>query len=271
MKSAHIVATALLAALYACNFPVKKSPGKDTTTNSPRKADSPQSITIDEPVRYNSSKDSNQHKAETPIAKTEEQKDARLIFPHFVINLHDFRVHDLDGSYNGDTSEVKLDIDDNDIWSVIAKKDSLDLYGYTDDLFIDNLLEIIPNNKTDSFKVSYSFNVSLRGGGDKNPVNWTGRTQPRKLKDSARYFFRVPKNAYDTDAEKTFKKRLHLRDTLVTYTDEYGTEKEIDFIYKNVPCVFKTDNICLRVDRFVNGKLSGVKYIIFDLDDTGDD
>jgi hypothetical protein len=266
MKSAHVIAIALLVALYACNSPVKKRAGNDTTTNRPRKVDSLQSITIDEPVLANSSGNSNQQKIDT-VEKTKEQKDTRIVFLHFVINLHDYRVHDLDGTYDGDSSEVKLNIDDDNTWTVIAKKDSLNLWGNPDNAFTNNLVEIIPRNKTDSFKVSYWFNVSLKGRSDKNPVNWIGRTESGKLKDSAGYFFRVPKKAYDNDLEKTFQKKLHLRDTLITYADEYGTEKEIDLMYKNVPCVFSMVDICLRIDRFAKGKLSGIKYLVF-YDDT---
>jgi|GEM_PF-4922306 len=270
MKSPHIIATALLVVLYACNSPVKKIPGKDTTTNRPRKVDSLQWVTIDEPVDGNASENSNQQRVDS-VEKTKEQKYTRIVFPHFFVNLHNYSVHDLDGTYNGDKSEVKLDVDDNNIWTVIVKKDSLNLWGNSDNVFINNLVEIIPRGKMDSFKVSYWFNVSLKGRSDKKPVNWMGRTKSGKLKDSAGYFFRVPKKVYDNDLEKAFQKKLHLRDTLIAYEDEYGTEKEIDLIYKNVPCVFSTDNICLRIDRFAKGKLSGIKYLVFYNDTSGAD
>ena len=60
--------------------------------------------------------------------------ETKLIFPKFVIKLHDFCVYiGNDGTsksdFNGDSSKVSINIDEHKIWNITAKTDTLPLPG----------------------------------------------------------------------------------------------------------------------------------------------
>jgi hypothetical protein len=260
-----------LISFYACSVPVQKTSQKKGIASRTEKADTGPAITIDEPVGYRGPDGSEQQKSTGQVAKKPIQTDTKIYFPHFVVKLHNFRVYDKNQAFEGDTSEVKLDIDENNFWSLRVKRDSLHLYGDADNDFFNNLVEIIPKNKADCYVVSFSFEVMLNGGTDKKPVSWLGMTKYSSLYDSSGYFFRVPSHAYDNVVDKEIKKHLSLKDTVLNYSTDDGDKTDTAYIYKHTTRILSVPEIYLRIRRFVNNELSATKYIIIGINDNGGD
>jgi hypothetical protein len=215
--------------------------------------------------------DSSKNKTEN-IYKTNQQ-NTKLFFTCFTVNLHDFLIYsNLNGlgelNYNGDTSEVTINIDKKNSWSARIKKDTLHLNEDPDNSFRDNLIEILSLNKKNRFSVSYSLGISLDERMDRErKIRWTGNTEYKRLTDSAGCFFKVPLSEYDDAGKNEIKKRLNLSDTLVIYPGEF--EEKATLIYKNRPCIFTPNTISLRIERFVGNTLKETKFITIHFDQSG--
>lgn len=213
-----------------------------------------------------------QDDAMKPVKK---QSFTKLLYPSFNVRINNFNPYN---SFRrdeiienfGDTLEIEPKLDDNSYLLLRVKKDSVNLEETIDSYFRDNLIKVISENKGDNFKVSFSYNYRVyepydsKSGRkfdewDKNKIEFSGATKYQQIVDSAKYFYRVPQYKYDY-FENQLKKSMNLHDTLVHIVNEYA--EDCTLIYKNKPCVYKTDNICIRIERYVGNKLKEVKYIL---------
>lgn len=261
MRLRNEIVFIVLSVLFACNQPAKKV----VATN--KKSPDSGSIIIDEPVGYKSpiNDSSKGHNLKNQITKG---ISTRLIFKNYIVKLHDFNVfnktYGVGGlNYNGDTSQVKLEINENDVINIIAIKDSVSLYDDPDGDF--KIFEIIPKDKSDVFRYFCSYQVTLnKFRGDVNNSSdsdikntWVGMTNYKELKDSLHYFFNVGKFEIDKAMSKEIKGRLNLKDSIVI--DNH--EKINVLIYKHKPCLMNFNFICFRIERYRNHKLQDTKFI----------
>ena len=77
--------------------------------------------------------------------------------------------------------------------------------------YLDDLLEIVPDNKINTFRISYSINVEINEAAKENGVKWKGMTDYLPLKDSLTHFFRVPKNVDFESAVNSIKKKTKIK------------------------------------------------------------
>jgi len=256
-----LVLVSFIISLLSCNQSVKKTEAK-------RRALDSEEIVIDQPIGYKRSEDTSL-KAQNQENHDERQKDTKLVYPQFIVNLHNFLVHNnLEDSdetaYDGDSSEVNINIEKANLWILTVKKDTIHLTNgdYSD--FHNRLLEIVPKNKTGTLKISYSINVAINEAADANGVKWKGMTDYIPLKDSLTYFFRVPKFVDVESAVNKVKKKLKLRDTLIKYDGgDYGDQTEIGVLYKNRPCFIAPGDLNLKIQWLDRNKSRETKYIIF--------
>jgi hypothetical protein len=201
------------------------------------------------------------------------KKDTKLYFSNFTINLHNFNAFNKtygrgDFNYDGDTSQVVLNNNEEDDPTITAKKDSIGLDQDPESNLEDSFIEIIPRNKVDRFKLFYSYEVTLEElfnnttepVNDKNLVKWIGMTKYKQLKDSLNYFFSIPQYKFNDYVENEIKTRLNLKDSIIVYPGK--PERIAALIYKRKPCVVNPNSICLRVERYVEDKRKDTKFII---------
>jgi len=255
-----------IISLFSCHSTTKNTKSeKQTTLDTP-------SIYIDEPVGYKPSDDSAQRNS---VMKSNKQTNVKLIFPGFAINFHNFWVDD--GSddygkfkYDGDTSEARLDVDDNNTWTLTAKTDTVHLSYNAINNNDNNFIEIIPKNKSDKFQISYSFKVIINEFGSPNytPL-WENMLPYKTIKDSSNYFFNMPMTANSNADVEKIKKNLNLRDTTHKYDDgDYGEQTETDVIYNNKLCVISDSGIIyLKIKRINGNNLKEIKFLTIRFDD----
>jgi hypothetical protein len=137
----HIFKLALVAfvtTVYSCNSASKKQ----TVDSVAKKPNSQPSVV----------------QSENPESVEEQPIDTKLIFPKFIVKLHNFGLfggHGVDGIT--DSSQVIINTDKIKNWSLTAKADTIGLQAY--DFY--NIMELIPEDKTDKFKISYRYNVEI--------------------------------------------------------------------------------------------------------------
>ena len=172
---------------------------------------------------------------------------ADLVFPNFVAKVHNFPSHGADEVT--DPHQLIFNKNKTKLWGLfaIAKSDTIGLQGY--DFY--NTIELIPDNKTDRFKVSYFYRIFIYDLEDDTPPLII-MPDYRPLKDSSIYFFRLPKhvaNYSDYDGISAVKKKLKLRDTTATNSD--GSVVGGFVTYKNKKCRIDADNyIYLKIEQF---------------------
>lgn len=177
-------------------------------------------------------------------------------------------------NFGGDTSVIVPmiipNLDETPHLILKVKMDSVNLEETINNYINDNLIKVVSKNKSDIFKVSFSYNYRVYEPYDsksgrkydeweKNKIGFSGATKYQQIKDSAKCFYRVPQYKYNY-YENQLKKKMNLQDTLVRVVNEFA--EECTLIYKSKPCVYKMDNICIRIERYVGNKLKEVKYIL---------
>jgi len=222
----------------------------------------------------------------------ESKKDTRLIFPNFKMVIRDYQVYNTafneekgNSLFDQDTSELELSFDEENVLSLLIKKDTLHLHEYVFNELGRKQIQIIPKNKTDWFKISFSLQEEIHEQYDQrkfnrndykstqayegainiwdaNKASYKGLTIYKQVKDSSKYVFRMPSidlNVY----EKKIKQRFNLRDTLIDLSGE--SDNIATVIYKSKPCSYIISKAYLRIDRFVGDKLKETKYILIEL------
>jgi hypothetical protein len=203
----------------------------------------------------------------TVIAENQ-HTDTALIFPKFRINLHDFLVQSgADGTeklhYNDDFG------DDNTkkSWMLYIKTDSAHLQA--SGAYMNNIMELVPNDKTDIFKISYYSKVYINEINNKKGIKLEIIPSYIPLNDSLTYFFKIPYLIHDSkespDVERV-KNQLKLQDTTVKYKasdGKYYNEKLVS--YKNKACEIScSDPLYLKIERFNKNKLMETKFLVIE-------
>lgn len=203
----------------------------------------------------------------------EQPKDTTLVFPAFTIRLHDFDVHGgADGNgkyyYNGDSYEGRSNLDEKkDFWSLNINTNTahLQVYGWAQS----NLIEILPKDKSDNFKISYYNRVSISEFENDKGVRLTINAPYKSFKDSATYFFKIPNGGvYDLTSDTAeVKKLLNLKDTSITYKaidGKFYTNKDL-VIYKHKACnISAISPTYFKIERFNGNKLIETKFLIIE-------
>lgn len=207
----------------------------------------------------------------------EKQNSTKLNYPLFSIIFYEYGVQE---TRSDDTTQFSV-LNENGKLSYRVKVDTLKL---VEDVFNDLssiLIKIIPKNKDDSFRISYSLKESMREQKDqgiynfqmfkskeeylkanknweKNRVSWDCWTENSFVPDSLNYYFRMPMidlNAY----EDAIKQRMGLRDTLVDFSGE--SDDIATVVYKNKPCYYGIERALLKIERLVGDKVKEKKMI----------
>ncbi len=192
----------------------------------------------------------------------------KIIFPNFSVKVN----NSVFNGYKEDSINDKVDVRDYRMWKLTTKNDSVRLFTDDGEGLDIGTIEIVPNNKTDRFEISYSFDVQITAENGKDSVLWESMMPYKIIKDSSSYFFKAPEhnNTYSEmySKIKEIKQKLKLRDT--TFKKEagnadYGTSNAEGIIFKNRLCeIDPTTIIYLKIDRFVPNKLKETKYLLID-------
>nr|MBB6138433.1 hypothetical protein [Mucilaginibacter sp. X5P1] len=160
----------------------------------------------------------------------------------------------------------------NRMWTLTTKTDTVRL-NTDDDMGLDvGKIEILPNNKSDRFEISYSFKLEIIAENGKDGILWESMMPYKKIKDSLNYFFTTPEhnNMYSEMGSKIkeIKTKFNLKDTAFkkeAANGDYGTYTEDGVIFKNQLCEIPyTELIYLKIDRFIGNKLTETKYLVID-------
>ncbi|WP_018343758.1 hypothetical protein [Cytophaga aurantiaca] len=218
-----------------------------------------------------------------PVSSTSSQFPASftLQYPSFTICLKGILV-DFDDDYNyvGTDEEIAV----NPIVNV--KKDTIFISEQFDSYQYPKLIQIIPKNKNDQFKISYTYTHSIVEALDHRSTKLTQERQNKydyeqlsdvlpytALSDSLRYYFRLPLDSdvsISEDQLKTYKqimkKKYQLKDTIVNipYESEYGDDTIYIQFTRNSK-LFQyglNDTRYIRIDRIEQGKIKESKYFV---------
>ena len=118
-----------------------------------------------------------------------------------------------------DTITDKIDTKNYRMWILTTKSDSVKL-GTDDGNGLDiNPIEILANNNTDRFEMSFSFEVQIIAENGNDSILWDSMMPYQKMKDSLAYFFSTPKHndMYSEMSVKMneIKKKFNLKDTMI--------------------------------------------------------
>jgi len=205
----------------------------------------------------------------------------KVIFPNFSVKINNstfegYRDDNNTFIYRGDKSD-KIDVGNYRMWTLTTQKDTIHL-NTDDNSGLDiGTTEILPDNPSDKFEISYSFELSIDAESGKGGVLWKNMIPYKEIKDSLNYYFNVPdqNGIYDVISSKIkeVKKKFNLKDTTFKKeadNSDYGTYTEDGVIYKNQLCEIPyADIIYLKIDRFIGANLAETKYLIinFSIDD----
>ena len=255
----HIIKIGLLASIvgiYACHSPNKKDIINKSINDTLKQLGSLQPDTQSKIVNKN---------------LLNQPKLAKLVFPSFNVMLHNFEfVGDWGDNgkfiYSGNISNVKLNVNDSNIWIATSTNDTISLVTGAD--YNDNI-EIIPRNGVDKFKLYYSFKVFINEFRGSNSALWEKMAPYTEISDSSKYFFKLSKLLNSSSFIKTTIKDLNLKDTTFKYDNgDYGEQTENGIIYNDKLCVINDDNcIYLKINRFNNNQLKDTKYLVIEYQD----
>jgi hypothetical protein len=240
------------------------------------------------------------------------QKDfldiTRAEFPEFTLVLHQFRGYMNEYEDWGDVREreysiaffdraeatVKDEWVENDSLGIsfrkeiiLAKKDTLHLAEDMDERIDNTLIEIIPKNSEDRFRLSFSYQAALNEVIDyrqhkrekweklyANAKSFTMFTSLIELRDSAAYFFRILpdmggeinyagrqdwEEAYFKKEIAAVKEKYAMRDTAVTIPAEYDRYANL---HKGKRLFnFWYHSYFIRIDRISKGRIVETRYL----------
>jgi hypothetical protein len=142
--------------------------------------------------------------------------DTKFAFPEFTVIIHSFKTpYNPKGygrlEFNGDSSKVYINIDENNIRTLTAKSDTIGLQANIGGGYTKDLVELIPNNKTDIFKFSYSARYIIFDPKYENK-SWSFMNTYKPLKDSLNRFFKIPESAQSNPSDDEIRKNLKSKD-----------------------------------------------------------
>ncbi len=222
------------------------------------------------------------------------QNNTRLRYPSFTLVIHDFKGYYLEekggkrtcgliesGTAVLNESEKFLNINGEEeenpdyLETLIVKKDTITLSEELDNYLDGNMVEVIPANRNDNFKLYFaalnglSEVMDYRNKSEKEIEKFSARAQhfnePSKyseISDSALLFFRLGKDfstLYE-DEVKRIKAKYKLKDTLVVIPGEYDTRIELS---KNGKLyAIQYGEYLFKIERYHDNKLVEVKFIM---------
>jgi len=179
-----------------------------------------------------------------------------------------------------DTTEITFRKSETEI-KFLAKRDTLHLYGEAGESSGNKLMQLIPKNSAEHFKVTCwleecvseqydpnRFIMSERQTTDdylkavllwdKNKVRWNRIVKYREMNDSAG-FFRIPEIGDDAYSDIRNNPELQLRDTLVDLSGESANIATV--VYKNKASYMGICSDFIRIERYKEEQLIDTKYI----------
>ncbi len=252
--------SAIIISIYSCHTPKKAS-----TTDTTKVIDTAKKSITAQPVPQ---------PADVDRDTSSEPLMTKVIFPDFSVKVNnsafsDYKDNNSKFTSSGDT----IDIRNYRMWTLSAKTDTVHL-NTDDGMGLDiGKIEILPNNKSDRFEISYSFKMEIVAENRKDGTLWSSMIPYKPIKDSINYFFSIPtQNNMDIEMGskiKEIKKKLNLKDTSFKKeadNSDYGTYTEDGVIFKNQLCeeIQYSDFIYLKIDRFTGSKLAETKYLVID-------
>jgi hypothetical protein len=185
----------------------------------------------------------------------------KIIFSTFDLKIKDFAVvYGLNGIDVGDSTREKLDFDKNKNLTITEKTDTIGLS--IEDKLDNKLIEIIPHEKNDRFKVSYCYQYTIEYE-KRGAIYVTDTTAYKPLKDSSNFFFRIPLFEHISPLNE-IKARIKVTDSVVkTVTGDYGESKYTAYKVKGKLVVISAMDICFKIERFQNNSLKETKVICF--------
>lgn len=286
---------------------------------------SPREAEVNEALTYDSTEvapDSSARRDNNPGKEIKSYKETRIRFRNFTLVMQGFVGYHLpDPNYSGDVSDVDTSalsvnyselyikptelkgdsIENSDyIETLVARKDTIPLietsdYDYG---FSDCLLQFIPNNKDDRFKLSFCYLGVLR-----EVVDWNGKSEAYmdslykktyrrdmqspywQIADSAGLNFHLlPKKVDSAHSLKRPENRENLADSFYDWSDQYYSldhyriKKEFgmhdtnliipgecgdsaDMAKKGVPYTYDYHTYFIKIERFRNNKKQETKYL----------
>ncbi|HQV00769.1 MAG TPA: hypothetical protein PLO59_06385 [Bacteroidia bacterium] len=218
--------------------------------------------------------------------------NARFIYPNFKLIFHNYQFYNTAFDeqadsflFDQDTSQLQLIFEAENALALLAKKDTLHLQAYVFNALGGIQIQVIPNRKTDRFKVAFALGEEIIETFDNSKFNrvdyesseaytqaiqnwdagkvfYKAISKYQGVNDSAKYFFQLP--AIDLNVyEQKIKQRLHLKDTLVDRSGE--SENIATIIYKNKACRYFINHVYLRINRYADKKLIEAKHIVIEI------
>jgi hypothetical protein len=220
--------------------------------------------------------------------------DTKLVFPEFTIIIKGYFTANTQLSEDQiifkyaaperglvDTTEIGFILNEDDEPVFFAKKDTLHLYGESGIYIQNKYLQIIPNDKSDKYKVTCWLGESITEQfdqskiirsdttssedyikaletWDKNKVSWYNLVKYKDIKDSS-HFYKMP--SVGVEVFDGIKKKMNLRDTLVDLSGESPNIATV--VYKEKPCYHGIINYIIQIQRTTKNKVSESKYIFF--------
>jgi len=250
-----------ISGVYSCHSGSKKIKAYTTHVMAHQQADSTKT---DSAINNNLS---------LGVRDTSQPLITKVIFSDFSVKVNNsafenFSNNNIEFTYSGD----KIDVRNYRMWTITPKTDTVFL-NTDDGMGLDiGKIEILPNNKSDKFEISYSFKLQIVAENEKDGILWESMMPYKKIKDSLNYFFSTPEhnNMYSEMGLKIkeIKKKLNLKDTAFkkeAANSDYGIYTEDGVIFKNQLCKIPyIELIYLKIDRFIENKLAETKYLVID-------
>jgi len=219
------------------------------------------------------------------------QKNTSFIYPGYIIKIQHFNVFNdtfanSPSNYNGDESQVILSHKER-FTTIRIRKDSISINDDPNSNLETSNIQIIPNHKTDNFKIYYASQVELSKLIPHKSYEYTETSGPssfitevvnKKITSSyklvipyAKYFYHIPKIesfVYGESEGPTFeeiKARLHAQEKIIA--DKLAHTKLRALIYQNKPYTLSPKSICFRIERYVNEKCISTKYLEIDFEE----
>ena len=183
----------------------------------------------------------------------------KIIFSNFDLKIKNFQiVYGVNGFNRTDYPDEHINYHNDKFVTITEKADTIVLSVENE---LDNkLIEIIPQNKSDQFRISYCYYYQIeyeKGGA----VYINDTTSYKPIKDSANFFFRMPRFIIPINE---IKDRLKITDSVIKKgSGDYGDYEYPAYIVKGKSLVISRTNIGLKIERLKNKTVTEAKFMIF--------
>ena len=210
----------------------------------------------------------------------EPSTNLNIKFSDYFVTIYNYGVYESVIQYSNNNRPVYLDDEhsnqkiDVNVLAVnqcylMPKQDTLYLNEWVFNDLSDKMLKITPNTKDKDVRFKLSARLAERIWQQKPrdmdyeewegiADDWKGVSPSITIKDSAKYYFRIPQIQKLSDFPE-LQKTVNLRDTLVVIEGEYDDVATI--VYKDRPAHFIVDDVILRIDKYRKETLIETKYI----------